>query len=279
MTICCGKFPGFSSARRLGGHPPIHHVGAGHALTDRAKSKNHTNHTMSRKAHRNGIKKPRTHRYPSSRGVRMTGGGGVASCVEALPSPRSRLTARWTPSSCATSATPSTARRRRCVRRVRPPRSRPKRLRRRAAYHSSVKVAGMRPLRALSTTWRLAFRCGRSWPATGSGGTRSATASTHWPCSLGAARSCACCGGHVSCGRVCAMHACRRRCMAIAHARFAGRLEQLERVVRGACPPGRRSERRALGGRQRRGCVPSVCAPVHSLLPQAPLPAVRPDRM
>lgn len=154
VTICCGKFPGFSSARRLGGHPPIHHVGAGHALTDRAKSKNHTNHTMSRKAHRNGIKKPRTHRYPSSRGVRMTGGGGVASCVEALPSPRSRLTARWTPSSCATSATPSTARRRLCVRRVRPPRSRPKRLRRRAAYHSSVKVAGTPSLRALSTTWR-----------------------------------------------------------------------------------------------------------------------------
>jgi len=26
---------------------------------------------MSRKAHRNGIKKPKTHRYPSTRGVRI----------------------------------------------------------------------------------------------------------------------------------------------------------------------------------------------------------------
>ncbi|KAI3625422.1 hypothetical protein CBS9595_000783 [Malassezia furfur] len=34
-----------------------------------AKSKNHTNHNQSRKAHRNGIKKPKTNRYPSLRGV------------------------------------------------------------------------------------------------------------------------------------------------------------------------------------------------------------------
>ncbi|XP_049589846.1 large ribosomal subunit protein eL29 [Syngnathus scovelli] len=34
-----------------------------------AKSKNHTTHNQSRKAHRNGIKKPRTDRYESLRGV------------------------------------------------------------------------------------------------------------------------------------------------------------------------------------------------------------------
>lgn len=34
-----------------------------------AKSKNHTNHNQNRKAHRNGIKRPITHRYPSLRGV------------------------------------------------------------------------------------------------------------------------------------------------------------------------------------------------------------------
>ncbi|WFC94439.1 60S ribosomal protein L29 [Malassezia brasiliensis] len=34
-----------------------------------AKSKNHTNHNQSSKAHRNGIKKPKTNRYPSLRGV------------------------------------------------------------------------------------------------------------------------------------------------------------------------------------------------------------------
>nr|CAG8644209.1 9434_t:CDS:2 [Entrophospora candida] len=35
-----------------------------------AKSKNHTNHNQNRKAHRNGIKKPKTYRYPSLKGVR-----------------------------------------------------------------------------------------------------------------------------------------------------------------------------------------------------------------
>lgn len=34
-----------------------------------AKSKNHTNHNQVSKAHRNGIKKPKAHRYPSLRGV------------------------------------------------------------------------------------------------------------------------------------------------------------------------------------------------------------------
>jgi len=34
-----------------------------------AKSKNHTNHNQNKKAHRNGIKKPKTNRYPSQKGV------------------------------------------------------------------------------------------------------------------------------------------------------------------------------------------------------------------
>ncbi|XP_042160784.1 60S ribosomal protein L29-like [Oncorhynchus tshawytscha] len=34
-----------------------------------AKSKNHTTHNQSRKAHRNGIKKPRPDRYESMKGV------------------------------------------------------------------------------------------------------------------------------------------------------------------------------------------------------------------
>ncbi|KAL1007814.1 hypothetical protein UPYG_G00091960 [Umbra pygmaea] len=34
-----------------------------------AKSKNHTTHNQSRKAHRNGIKKPRPGRYESMKGV------------------------------------------------------------------------------------------------------------------------------------------------------------------------------------------------------------------
>uniref|UniRef100_A0AAQ4PVW3 60S ribosomal protein L29 n=1 Tax=Gasterosteus aculeatus aculeatus TaxID=481459 RepID=A0AAQ4PVW3_GASAC len=36
---------------------------------DMAKSKNHTTHNQSRKAHRNGIKKPRSQRYESLKGV------------------------------------------------------------------------------------------------------------------------------------------------------------------------------------------------------------------
>ncbi|AAS51795.1 ADL125Cp [Eremothecium gossypii ATCC 10895] len=34
-----------------------------------AKSKNHTAHNQTKKAHRNGIKKPRTNKYPSLKGV------------------------------------------------------------------------------------------------------------------------------------------------------------------------------------------------------------------
>ncbi|XP_049894972.1 60S ribosomal protein L29 [Epinephelus moara] len=34
-----------------------------------AKSKNHTTHNQSRKHHRNGIKKPRSQRYESLKGV------------------------------------------------------------------------------------------------------------------------------------------------------------------------------------------------------------------
>uniref|UniRef100_A0A8C1YEB7 60S ribosomal protein L29 n=1 Tax=Cyprinus carpio TaxID=7962 RepID=A0A8C1YEB7_CYPCA len=34
-----------------------------------AKSKNHTSHNQSRKSHRNGIKKPRSQRYESLKGV------------------------------------------------------------------------------------------------------------------------------------------------------------------------------------------------------------------
>ncbi|KAI9189439.1 60S ribosomal protein L29 [Blastocladiella emersonii ATCC 22665] len=34
-----------------------------------AKSKNHTNHNQNKKAHRNGIKKVKTHSHRSSKGV------------------------------------------------------------------------------------------------------------------------------------------------------------------------------------------------------------------
>ncbi|TNM88706.1 60S ribosomal protein L29 [Takifugu flavidus] len=34
-----------------------------------AKSKNHTSHNQSRKAHRNGIKRPKSNRYESLKGV------------------------------------------------------------------------------------------------------------------------------------------------------------------------------------------------------------------
>ncbi|RRT43258.1 hypothetical protein B296_00055351 [Ensete ventricosum] len=36
-----------------------------------AKSKNHTAHNQSYKAHKNGIKKPRKHRHTSTKGVLM----------------------------------------------------------------------------------------------------------------------------------------------------------------------------------------------------------------
>jgi len=34
-----------------------------------AKSKNHTNHNQNKKAHRNGIRKPKDHRYKSTKGM------------------------------------------------------------------------------------------------------------------------------------------------------------------------------------------------------------------
>lgn len=34
-----------------------------------AKSKNHTNHNQTKKAHRNGIHKPKVHKYESLKGV------------------------------------------------------------------------------------------------------------------------------------------------------------------------------------------------------------------
>ncbi|KAI8613531.1 ribosomal L29e protein family-domain-containing protein [Chytriomyces sp. MP71] len=34
-----------------------------------AKSKNHTNHNQNKKAHKNGIRKPKTNKYPSLKGV------------------------------------------------------------------------------------------------------------------------------------------------------------------------------------------------------------------
>nr|ABW90361.1 putative ribosomal protein L29 [Sipunculus nudus] len=34
-----------------------------------AKSKNHTDHNQHKKQHRNGIKRPKTNRYPSLKGV------------------------------------------------------------------------------------------------------------------------------------------------------------------------------------------------------------------
>ena len=34
-----------------------------------AKSKNHTNHNQNKKAHRNGIKRVKSQRYPSTKGV------------------------------------------------------------------------------------------------------------------------------------------------------------------------------------------------------------------
>ncbi|KAG5274235.1 hypothetical protein AALO_G00133830 [Alosa alosa] len=39
------------------------------SATEMAKSKNHTTHNQSRKWHRNGIKKPKSNRYESLKGV------------------------------------------------------------------------------------------------------------------------------------------------------------------------------------------------------------------
>ena len=48
----------------------VHKVQTTTATTTRmAKSKNHTAHNQTVKAHRNGIKKPRRNKYPSLKGV------------------------------------------------------------------------------------------------------------------------------------------------------------------------------------------------------------------
>jgi hypothetical protein len=44
-----------------------------------AKSKNHTAHNQSKKAHRNGIKRPQKHKYISTKGVSAVLGSGGSS--------------------------------------------------------------------------------------------------------------------------------------------------------------------------------------------------------
>ncbi|KAG9119568.1 60S ribosomal protein L29 [Ceratobasidium sp. 392] len=46
-----------------------HNVNNSFTLDRMAKSKNHTNHNQNKKAHRNGIKKPKTHFAGSMKGV------------------------------------------------------------------------------------------------------------------------------------------------------------------------------------------------------------------
>uniref|UniRef100_A0A8B9UE21 60S ribosomal protein L29 n=2 Tax=Anatinae TaxID=2068716 RepID=A0A8B9UE21_9AVES len=59
-----GGEAGSRAGRAQRHYPPLCPAGAA-----MAKSKNHTTHNQSRKWHRNGIKKPRTHRYESLKGV------------------------------------------------------------------------------------------------------------------------------------------------------------------------------------------------------------------
>jgi len=49
-----------------------------------AKSKNHTAHNQSKKAHRNGIKRPQKHKYTSRKGVSLFGGEGGGRGGEGL---------------------------------------------------------------------------------------------------------------------------------------------------------------------------------------------------
>uniref|UniRef100_A0A251UQ64 60S ribosomal protein L29 n=2 Tax=Helianthus annuus TaxID=4232 RepID=A0A251UQ64_HELAN len=46
-----------------------HHLNRTNRSREMAKSKNHTAHNQSYKAHRNGIKKPRKHRHTSTKGM------------------------------------------------------------------------------------------------------------------------------------------------------------------------------------------------------------------
>jgi large subunit ribosomal protein L29e len=46
-----------------------------------AKSKNHTAHNQSYKAHRNGIKKPKRHRQTSTKGVILSSPLALSSCL------------------------------------------------------------------------------------------------------------------------------------------------------------------------------------------------------
>jgi hypothetical protein len=86
--------------------------------TTMAKSKNHTAHNQSYKAHRNGIKKPKQNKHSSRKGVSVVqmmgdvvGSGGRAPNLfyshapASLSHPQSH---RWIPSFCGTSGTPST---------------------------------------------------------------------------------------------------------------------------------------------------------------------------
>jgi hypothetical protein len=54
-----------------------------------AKSKNHTAHNQSKKAHRNGIKRPQKHKYTSRKGVSgsIAAGGCGSSTVGAAKVP------------------------------------------------------------------------------------------------------------------------------------------------------------------------------------------------
>jgi hypothetical protein len=49
-----------------------------------AKSKNHTANNQSRKAHRNGIKKPQKHKYISTKGVSSLAGMGNSWLGQAM---------------------------------------------------------------------------------------------------------------------------------------------------------------------------------------------------
>ncbi|XP_064944782.1 large ribosomal subunit protein eL29z-like [Musa acuminata AAA Group] len=55
--------------RRLRDPNPSRHRRRTKSRSEMAKSKNHTAHNQSYKAHKNGIKKPRKHRHTSTKGM------------------------------------------------------------------------------------------------------------------------------------------------------------------------------------------------------------------